>query len=774
MRTRPWSIGAFGVLAALATISANTAQPSSALRPGTRAAATATAAPLRVFGVRGVSAALGVGAAKFDGALNDLVRHAGTARQASLLTDLQAMSPGTRIRRIAGEASPLVLVDAVTRGDPQLLKARLVALGMRGASVFSNDVGGWLPISQLAAAAAATEVHSMRAAMPRTRAAAVTSQGDFAQRSDIIRSTYPTVIGTGVTVGVLSDSFNCYAIYEEPNSGVPASGNQGFAYYGYLADYATDISTANLPAGVNVLSEPYEGNCLDYGAPQNLPFTDEGRAMLQIVHDVAPGASLAFYTADNSEADFANGILALAAAGAKVEADDSGYFDEPMFQDGLLSQAIDTVEAEGVAYFSAAGNGASLAYENTTPNFPTVSNSGPTAGELLLNFDASGNTTTYTSLPVTIASLYPGDLVGIVLEWDQPYVTGSPNSGGATSQLNLCVSGSTSQYLISDNDGNTVTSCTGLNKPGSDPVQVLILANPANAANSTQPTNLSVYVSLAAGSQPPGRIKLAIEDSSQGSTINALLQYSSGPTIQGHPAAAGAMAVGAAFFAQTPRCRTSPAVLEYFSSQGGDPILFSTSGARMGTPIVRTKPDIVGPDGVNTTFFGYPLAVSGQSDSSGVSECQNNANYPSYFGTSAATPHLAAVAALMMQANPALTPTQIYTYLRNSASPMPVGTISPNDFSGWGFVQADMALAAAGGPSSSSSSSSSSSGGSSSSSSSSGSSSSGGDSGSGSSKGGGGAFDALSLVSLVALALARRRRRRVTGLAAATSCAHGR
>ena len=109
---------------------------------------------------------------------------------------------------------------------------------------------------------------------------------------------------------------------------------------------------------------------MNYGAPTQLPFSDEGRAMLQIVHDVAPGAGLAFYTADNSEADFANGIGKLAAsvasggAGAKVIADDVGYFDEPFFQDGIVAQAIDAVEAQGVAYFSAAGNDGTLAYDN--------------------------------------------------------------------------------------------------------------------------------------------------------------------------------------------------------------------------------------------------------------------------------------------------------------------------------------------------------------------------------------------------------------------------
>ena len=76
--------------------------------------------------------------------------------------------------------------------------------------------------------------------------------------------------------------------------------------------------------------------------------------MLQIVHDVAPDTALAFYTADSSEADFAAGIGKLATAGAKVEVDDTGYFDEPFFQDGIVAQAIDAVESQGVAYFSAA------------------------------------------------------------------------------------------------------------------------------------------------------------------------------------------------------------------------------------------------------------------------------------------------------------------------------------------------------------------------------------------------------------------------------------
>src|ERR1700761_2266614 len=93
--------------------------------------------------------------------------------------------------------------------------------------------------------------------------------------------------------------------------------------------------------------------------------TDEGRAMMQIVHEIAPGASLAFYTAAVSEPDFANGILALAAACCKVIRDDVSYFDEPMFQNGIVARAIQTVEAEGVTYVAAAANNASNAYQAT-------------------------------------------------------------------------------------------------------------------------------------------------------------------------------------------------------------------------------------------------------------------------------------------------------------------------------------------------------------------------------------------------------------------------
>lgn len=679
-------IMAFGSLALLAAVSASSgvtrlSQPlQKRLVPGT--------SHLVAVGTRSLAQRHGPDA-KLDSMLADLVRHAPAASAAPTLADLHSLSPAARFGRSSATGLPLIAIDAITRGDARALEAALVGLGLEHPSVYSNDVGGWLPVSQLEAAAALGEVAGMRAAMSRTLAAGpVATQGDFVQGSSALRTTYPTLDGTGITVGILSDSFDCYSAYGASGSGVPVSGGEGYAPNGFTADYATDVSTGALPAAIDVLAE---ASCLDYGGPLQPPFGDEGRAMAQIVYAVAPGAKLAFNTADPTEADFANGILALKSAGAKVIADDITYFDEPYYQDGIVAEAINTVEAAGVAYFTAAGNNSDLSYENAVPAFAmTLTTSGPNANEYLLNFDTSGATTT-TSLPVNIPAMQPGDLVGVVLEWDQPYLTGAPGSGGATSQLDLCVSGQSGSIVIEDYDGNPV-SCTGLNTLGQDPYQILILANPANAKGNTPAQSLEFTLGLAMGSKAPGRLILTVFDDGLGSSITQFATNSG--TIQGHHTAATAATVGAAFYFSTPACGTSPAQLEAFSSIGGTPILFDSTGTRLATPVVRQKPDFTGPDGVNDTFLGFTLAsdgVSGGMLNTNITECQNNPDYPNFFGTSAATPHAAGIAALILQANPATTPTALYTALRTSALAM--STPAPNYVSGYGFIQAGAALA---------------------------------------------------------------------------------
>lgn len=674
------AIGALALAAAIATSSATSRlsgmQLHTAVPPGT--------ARLMVFGGRS-AAQLAGSDRKLDAALADLVRHAQLARTDHTLQALHSLSPAAHFAQGQG-ASPLVAVDAVTRGDPQRLKNVLVGLGMQHLAVYGNDVGGLLPVSQISAAAARDELVSLRAAMWRTRAGPVTSQGDFAQGSVALRAAHSSISGAGVTVGVQSDSFDCYAYYAANPSSYTQFGLSGYTQNGITTDAAQDMASGALPSSVNVVQD---ADCANYGGPLQSPYTDEGRAMLQIVHDVAPGAGLAFYGGANSEAEFASGVQALAAAGAKVEADDIGFFDEPFFQDGIIAQAIDGVAAQGVAYFVAAGNDGELSYENTTPAFSTLSTGAPNQGEMLLNFDTSGATTT-VSLPIQIAALQPGEFVALVVEWDQPYLTsGSIGDGsGATSQIDVCVTSPSGGDQILNLNGDPAT-CTGPNAVGtgangSDPVQVLILANPANSGVANTPIEtMNLQIGLVNGTAAPGRIKFVLEDDGAGSTINNFSTQS--PTIQGHANDANAGTVGAAFYGHTPRCGESPAALAYYSSAGGDPVLFDDSGNAQ-TPVVRQKPDFVGPDGVNNTFLGQ-TGTDGYTNS--ISQCVINGAFPSFFGTSAATPHVAAVAALLMQYNSTLTPAQIYTALRSTASPM--GAV-PNFDSGYGFIQADVAI----------------------------------------------------------------------------------
>ena len=99
---------------------------------------------------------------------------------------------------------------------------------------------------------------------------------------------------------------------------------------------------------------------------------DEGTAMLEIIHDLAPGAQLYFATAFNGITSFANNIRALRAAGCNIIVDDVTYFVETPFQNGqaasvisntnggVVIQAVNDVTASGALYFSSAANDGNL------------------------------------------------------------------------------------------------------------------------------------------------------------------------------------------------------------------------------------------------------------------------------------------------------------------------------------------------------------------------------------------------------------------------------
>ena len=177
-----------------------------------------------------------------------------------------------------------------------------------------------IPITAVEVIAAHSDIQFIdKAALCETRKA-TTSEGDVAHNAPLVRAKGYT--GTGVKVGVLSDSVD------------------------YLA---TVQSTGDLPPTVTVLQDQTPG-----------PGSGEGTAMLEIVYDLAPNSPLYFATAFNGAASFAANIIALKNAGCKVIVDDVGYFNESPFQDDVISQAVTTVTAAGVSYFSSAGNSGSL------------------------------------------------------------------------------------------------------------------------------------------------------------------------------------------------------------------------------------------------------------------------------------------------------------------------------------------------------------------------------------------------------------------------------
>ncbi len=97
--------------------------------------------------------------------------------------------------------------------------------------------------------------------------------------------------------------------------------------------------------------------------------------------------------------------------------------------------------------------------------------------------------------------------------------------------------------------------CTGANSLGADPVLLLAVGNPANATAPTAQETLNLSIQLVSGTAP-GRVKFLLSDDGLGATIDSFATLS--PTIQGHPNAAGAVAVAAAMYYQTPACGTAP------------------------------------------------------------------------------------------------------------------------------------------------------------------------------------------------------------------------
>lgn len=580
---------------------------------------------------------------------------------------------------------PLRMQDGYVRisaygDDVSALKTQLVGKGMLEARLHEHAVTGRVPIAALSDIASTAGLKFVKPVLATTRVGLTTTQGDHSMRSDLARAQFG-VDGTGVRVGVLSDSFDC-----APG---PFAPGQNFTRAGQ------DAVNGDLPLGVRVLADLHtvpDGEC-----------TDEGRAMMQIVHDVAPGAALSFNTAMTSEEDFAAGIVALANDGAKVIVDDVEYFDEPMFEDGVVAAAADQVVARsGVAYFSAAGNEGRQSYQSV---FRASGRQG-LAG-MRHDFEPGPGVADLQHLVAP-----PGTISLLALQWDQPSFSAN-GSHGSQSDLDA---------IFYHMDGTPVAPCTDspaqlvcqepgiANNIGADPVELPVIVN-----LSGQELPVQLGIELVSG-PPPGLLKYVWYDLGAAALDVESFDTAAG-TIVGHANAAGAEAVGAAAWYQTqawgsplrPQCM--PACLDSFSSAGGTPILFDHTGRRLESAQLRAKPGVIGPDAGNTSFFYFKLGFN-------VPGSSEDDLFPNFSGTSAAAPHVAGVAALLLDKRARdiaarrtvptprnLTPAALYNVLRRTASdmrlrnlggnlgPQPVNAVEGFDYDmGYGLVDAAGAL----------------------------------------------------------------------------------
>jgi hypothetical protein len=655
------------------------------------------------------------------------------------------------------DAAGRVMVNVLVRGTAKHADVQASFKSLNGASITAVDknyrsgvIEGYVPESMLATLAkmpGVSAVHGVH--RPVTNVGAVTQQGVGLHRVDQI----PQYDGTGITVGVLSDSYNLATTFA---SGAALTVHE-----------AQDIVSGDLPGAGNPAGNTQPVVVLE-DATGGL---DEGRAMAQLIHDMAPKARLGFATAFSGQVGFANNIRALAGIqglpnsrldfAAQIIVDDVQYFAEGMFADTIIAQAVDDVTALGVSYFSSAGNtpptqgyASDLRIVPVGPNATAGTNINLTGVPAALyaggfhNFRSDGGQDIAQTMNLGSVA---GRRLTLVMQWDDPYdviapvlgalVINQPGSITAGGSFDATFNNPTvgKQYQIDvqgdspingpglfdaivtliQPDGSTLAQVdtgngevftinmpqagtytvrvTGFNNDtGTFAVKVnetsavplmtsdfnLLFFHPTTGAYggcicennlatnrpielatirlpSTFNGGLAQMVIARANNPvaaiPASRLRYKMLSSSADGTTGSPAEYFSysTPITYGHNSAAGANGVAAYSPFQ-------PAIPEDFTSTGPVRIVWDRNNQRIPeAQQVRLKPNLAAMDGGNTTFF--------TSDTS-----RDLDTFFNFFGTSAAAPTAASIAALVLQAKGGpgtVTPAQMRTILQNSAFP---------------------------------------------------------------------------------------------------------
>ena len=537
-------------------------------------------------------------------------------RSAAVREHLHAMHP-----RAQSDAAGRVVADVILDGSapPTQVRYRLAALGLeifaehpatgRSGAAFGR-LSAWLPVERTAEAAAVLGVQSLVLVhRPWKRVGKATSQGVRVLRADALQARNFT--GKGIRIGVISDSYDLTT----PHA-------------------AADVASDDLPGPGNPAGRIEPVVVLQDGDANDSTNTDEGRAMLQIIHDVAPDATLAFNAVGATQTTFASAVRNLRnnpAAPCDIICDDIGFANEPFFSDGIVAQAVDDVvtrtdlPGRPVIFYSAAGNSGDVGFEcDWTPVSDAAARSGGAGGNNLqltqvpvsltaggfLNFAAaSGQSGTSIVQRFTLR----GGNAEINLQWNDLFIPGQ-----VTTDYNLLVFNAAGTYLgsISGTDNNAAIG---------EAVELVTLTPGRNGAETTY----QLVITRASTAGLANHLRYVVD----GAGFAAVsFTRPNVPTLFGHSGARNADGVAAYDY-------STPTVAEEFNSSGPVKIYFDAGGNRLAQPEVRQQPTIAAVDGVDTTFF--PAGSGMDPDSDG---------FPNFFGTSAAAPHVAGVAALLLQA----------------------------------------------------------------------------------------------------------------------------
>jgi hypothetical protein len=449
-------------------------------------------------------------------------------------------------------------------------------------------------------------------------------EADAPLRTDLARDTFG-VDGTGVTIGIISDSFGLTDEVTTP---------------------AEDVALGVLPGPGNPCGHETPVKVLVEGSAG----ADEGRAMAQLVHGIAPGAELLFASGWDGPNGMAESIIALADAGADIIVDDLGYATETYYQQGLISVAVNTVRAQGVAYYTSAGNA----------NVAGTSD-GPSAGLPIASWQTPAYRGTacpeWVAVPEGVtaydcldfdpsAGVDPSEQWGlngyyapqVLLSWAEPI-------DGVESAFSL--------QLYTDGDapelvGASVTVDPGIpnemlplrDAPDEGDYQLVVLRDLSDATAAQHP---ALWIGMFNGGDA---LDWREYDRTAGGDVV-------GPVSFGHPADGSGTGVAAAAW-------RTPDEPEPFTSPGPGTVHFAPYDPRssepataLPAPVHVDAPTVAGIDGTRTSFFGGP----------------GDGLYR-FFGTSAAAPNVAAVHALATQYAPGVAKDEVTDLLVETAAPM--------------------------------------------------------------------------------------------------------